>query len=204
MLMDSVMLTFDQYVKDLKITSTGCHIFVFNTDFFGPIIVYPTSSAINMIKITAPISDKYFNKMISVDVIKGKTIGYETDIGILQEQDYISQFNCRVLYNKVFRTLCGFINDISNASVVSRHSQINTDANFYNNVLIRKSDEGAGKYIIDDQVMYVAPCMLPATKSNEIDATGYYINGCDYYVVSFTTHKKTNDVITMMKFLCLK
>jgi len=165
--------------------------------------VYPTSSSINMIKMTAPISDKYLNKMISVDVIKGKTVGYETEIGILSDPSFVNQFNCRSLYNKTFKTLCEFANDIARATTICRHAQVNTDQSFYNDVLIRKSDEGAGKYIMDNQVMYVAPCMLPATKTNEIDITGYYIDGCDYYVASFTTHKKTNDVITMMKFLCL-
>lgn len=203
MIIDSINLIFDQYVKDLKVTSTGAYIYVFNNEFFGTVIVYPTSSAINMIKIQAPMPDRYMNKMISVDVIKGKTIGYETEIGVLDNQDYITQFNCRVMYNKVWKSLYGFIVDINNASSIIRHSQINTDANFYNDIMIRKSDEGAGKFIMDGQVMYIAPCMLPATKSNEIDVTGYYIDNCDYYVASFTTHKKTNDVITMMKFLRL-
>lgn len=200
--MDSIALIFDQYIKDLKITSTGAYIFVFNDMFFGPIIVYPTSSAINMIK-AQTLPDKYMNKMISVDVIKGKTIGYETDIGVLHSQDYITQFNCRAMYDKVWKILYSFVTDINRASTISRHSQVNTDMSFYNNIMIRKSDEGAGKFIMDDQIMYIAPCMLPATKSNEIDVTGYYIDNCDYYVASFTTHKKTNDVITMMKFLRL-
>ena len=57
--------------------------------------------------------------------------------------------------------------------------------------------------IFGDKMMYIAPCMLPGSKSTPLDAIGYYRTGNDYYVASFTTHKPTNDVITLIKFICL-
>jgi hypothetical protein len=51
--------------------------------------------------------------------------------------------------------------------------------------------------------MYTAPCMFPGSKTTGIDVTSYYKTGNDYYISLFNTHKKTGDVVTLMRFLCL-
>jgi hypothetical protein len=199
--MNNLNVIFEQYIKDLKLTTAEDYVYVVRDGYFGDIIFSVSSNALTLIKITTPISDKYINKMIAVDVIKEKTIGYELENGIYLSQEYIHLYNCHEKFKKARNALYGFICDIMNATSISKQNQANTDERFYNDVLLRKSDMGAGKYIMDDKIMYVAPCMLPGSKSTDIDIVSYYTQGNDYYVASFTTHKKTNDIITLMRFI---
>lgn len=199
--MNNLSVVFDQYVKDLKLSASEDYIYVVDHGYVGPIVFSINSNSLNMIKINTPISDKYINKMISVDVIKGKTIGYEFDIGILSDQDYIHQYNCHEKRKRAMNVLYGFTCDIMNATSITKRNQINTDEKFYNDILSRKADMGAGRYVMDNRVMYLAPCMFPGSKSTDIDVVSYYTQGNDYFVASFTTHKKTNDIITLMRFI---
>ena len=193
---------FEKYIKELKLSTLNEYIYIIRDNIFGDVMFSPSSNGISMISCN-DIHDKYFNKMYSVNVFKGKTIGYETDIGVIEGFDNIAYFNAVQKFDKDMRVYNCVRNDISTATNVSYINNLNTDENFYNNILIKKSADGAGKFILDNRVIYVAQTMLPGTKSTPIDAEVYYTNGNDYFTVKFITHKKQNDIYTFMRFLCI-
>ena len=193
---------FEKYIKELKLSTLNEYVYIIRDNIFGDVMFSPSSNGISMISCN-DIHDKYFNKMYSVNVFKGKTIGYETDIGVIEGFDNIAYFNAVQKFDKDMRIYNCVRNDISAATNVSYINNLNTDENFYNNILIKKSADGAGKFILDNRVIYVAQTMLPGTKSTPIDAEVYYTNGNDYFTVKFITHKKQNDIYTFMRFLCI-
>ncbi len=193
---------FEKYIKELKLSTLNEYVYIIRDNIFGDVMFSPSSNGISMISCN-DIHDKYFNKMYSVNVFKGKTIGYETDIGVIEGFDNIAYFNAVQKFDKDMRIYNCVRNDISTATNVSYINNLNTDENFYNNILIKKSADGAGKFILDNRVIYVAQTMLPGTKSTPIDAEVYYTNGNDYFTVKFITHKKQNDIYTFMRFLCI-
>ena len=193
---------FEKYIKELKLSTLNEYVYIIRDNIFGDVMFSPSSNGISMISCN-DIHDKYFNKMYSVNVFKGKTIGYETDIGVIEGFDNIAYFNAVQKFDKDMRIYNCVRNDINTATNVSYINNLNTDENFYNNILIKKSADGAGKFILDNRVIYVAQTMLPGTKSTPIDAEVYYTNGNDYFTVKFITHKKQNDIYTFMRFLCI-
>lgn len=193
---------FEKYIKELKLSTLNEYVYIIRDNIFGDVMFSPSSNGISMISCN-DIHDKYFNKMYSVNVFKGKTIGYETDIGVIEGFDNIAYFNAVQKFDKDMKIYNYVRNDISTATNVSYINNLNTDENFYNNILIKKSADGAGKFILDNRVIYVAQTMLPGTKSTPIDAEVYYTNGNDYFTVKFITHKKQNDIYTFMRFLCI-
>ena len=193
---------FEKYIKELKLSTLNEYVYIIRDNIFGDVMFSPSSNGISMISCN-DIHDKYFNKMYSVNVFKGKTIGYETDIGVIEGFDNIAYFNAVQKFDKDMRIYNCVRNDISIATNVSYINNLNTDEKFYNNILIKKSADGAGKFILDNRVIYVAQTMLPGTKSTPIDAEVYYTNGNDYFTVKFITHKKQNDIYTFMRFLCI-
>ena len=193
---------FEKYIKELKLSTLNEYVYIIRDNIFGDVMFSPSSNGISMISCN-DIHDKYFNKMYSVNVFKGKTIGYETDIGVIEGFDNIAYFNAVQKFDKDMRIYNCVRNDISTATNVSYINNLNTDENFYNNILIKKSADGAGKFILDNRVIYIAQTMLPGTKSTPIDAEVYYTNGNDYFTVKFITHKKQNDIYTFMRFLCI-
>lgn len=193
---------FEKYIKELKLSTLNEYVYIIRDNIFGDVMFSPSSNGISMISCN-DIHDKYFNKMYSVNVFKGKTIGYETDIGVIEGFDNIAYFNAVQKFDKDMKIYNCVRNDISTATNVSYINNLNTDEKFYNNILIKKSADGAGKFILDNRVIYVAQTMLPGTKSTPIDAEVYYTNGNDYFTVKFITHKKQNDIYTFMRFLCI-
>ena len=193
---------FEKYIKELKLSTLNEYVYIIRDNIFGDVMFSPSSNGISMISCN-DIHDKYFNKMYSVNVFKGKTIGYETDIGVIEGFDNIAYFNAVQKFDKDMKIYNCVRNDISTATNVSYINNLNTDENFYNNILIKKSADGAGRFILDNRVIYVAQTMLPGTKSTPIDAEVYYTNGNDYFTVKFITHKKQNDIYTFMRFLCI-
>ncbi len=193
---------FEKYIKELKLSTLNEYVYIIRDNIFGDVMFSPSSNGISMISCN-DIHDKYFNKMYSVNVFKGKTIGYETDIGVIEGFDNIAYFNAVQKFDKDMKIYNCVRNDISTATNVSYINDLNSDENFYNNILIKKSADGAGKFILDNRVIYVAQTMLPGTKSTPIDAEVYYTNGNDYFTVKFITHKKQNDIYTFMRFLCI-
>ena len=193
---------FEKYIKELKLSTLNEYVYIIRDNIFGDVMFSPSSNGISMISCN-DIHDKYFNKMYSVNVFKGKTIGYETDIGVIEGFDNIAYFNAVQKFDKDMKIYNCVRNDISTATNVSYINNLNTDENFYNNILIKKSADGAGKFILDNRVIYVAQTMLPGTKSTPIDAEVYYTNRNDYFTVKFITHKKQNDIYTFMRFLCI-
>ena len=193
---------FEKYIKELKLSTLNEYVYIIRDNIFGDVMFSPSSNGISMISCN-DIHDKYFNKMYSVNVFKGKTIGYETDIGVIEGFDNIAYFNAVQKFDKDMKIYNCVRNDINTATNVSYINNLNTDENFYNNILIKKSADGAGKFILDNRVIYVAQTMLPGTKSTPIDAEVYYTNGNDYFTVKFITHKKQNDIYTFMRFLCI-
>lgn len=200
--MTNACTIFEKYIKELKLSTLNEYVYIIRDNIFGDVMFSPSSNGISMISCN-DIHDKYFNKMYSVNVFKGKTIGYETDIGVIEGFDNIAYFNAVQKFDKDMRVYNCVRNDISTATNVSYINNLNTDENFYNNILIKKSADGAGKFILDNRVIYVAQTMLPGTKSTPIDAEVYYTNGNDYFTVKFITHKKQNDIYTFMRFLCI-
>ena len=200
--MTNACTIFEKYIKELKLSTLNEYVYIIRDNIFGDVMFSPSSNGISMISCN-DIHDKYFNKMYSVNVFKGKTIGYETDIGVIEGFDNIAYFNAVQKFDKDMRIYNCVRNDISTATNVSYINNLNTDENFYNNILIKKSADGAGKFILDNRVIYVAQTMLPGTKSTPIDAEVYYTNGNDYFTVKFLTHKKQNDIYTCMRFLCI-
>lgn len=193
---------FEKYIKELKLSTLNEYVYIIRDNIFGDVMFSPSSNGISMISCN-DIHDKYFNKMYSVNVFKGKTIGYETDIGVIEGFDNIAYFNAVQKFDKDMRIYNCVRNDISTATNVSYINNLNTDEKFYNNILIKKSADGAGRFILDNRVIYIAQTMLPGTKSTPIDAEVYYTNGNDYFTVKFITHKKQNDIYTFMRFLCI-
>ena len=200
--MTNACTIFEKYIKELKLSTLNEYVYIIRDNIFGDVMFSPSSNGISMISCN-DIHDKYFNKMYSVNVFKGKTIGYETDIGVIEGFDNIAYFNAVQKFDKDMRIYNCVRNDISTATNVSYINNLNTDEKFYNNILIKKSADGAGKFILDNRVIYVAQTMLPGTKSTPIDAEVYYTNGNDYFTVKFITHKKQNDIYTFMRFLCI-
>ena len=193
---------FEKYIKELKLSTLNEYVYIIRDNIFGDVMFSPSSNGISMISCN-DIHDKYFNKMYSVNVFKGKTIGYETDIGVIEGFDNIAYFNAVQKFDKDMKIYNCVRNDISTATNVSYINNLNTDENFYNNILIKKSADGAGRFILDNRVIYIAQTMLPGTKNTPIDAEVYYTNGNDYFTVKFITHKKQNDIYTFMRFLCI-
>ena len=200
--MTNACTIFEKYIKELKLSTLNEYVYIIRDNIFGDVMFSPSSNGISMISCN-DIHDKYFNKMYSVNVFKGKTIGYETDIGVIEGFDNIAYFNAVQKFDKDMKIYNCVRNDISTATNVSYINNLNTDENFYNNILIKKSADGAGKFILDNRVIYVAQTMLPGTKSTPIDAEVYYTNGNDYFTVKFIKHNKQNDIYTFMRFLCI-
>ena len=200
--MKNIGLIFGDYVKALKLTASNNYIYAVRNNVFGDIIFSTNSSGINMIN-CRDIHDRYFGKMYSVNVIKGKTIGYERNIGVLEGFDDISEYNAVQVFEKAMFILDSISNDILSADDIQYTNALNSDENFYNNILIKKSADGAGKFILNNRAMYLAQTMLPGSKSTDLDAEMYYKTGNDYYTMKFISHKKQYDVYTFMRFLCI-
>jgi hypothetical protein len=198
--------TLSQSLKDLKTTAIEKYVYTTKDKFFGSIIFSINTTYINFINLDYA-SDEYFNKMISISCIKNGLSGYETNFGVLEQGGYTYQYSCRQTQKKAMEILSSFKEDMSNATFVHKITNLQENERFYNDILLRKSDEGAGKFIISnvtgmsDKVLYIAPCMLPASKTTPLDLVIYDIPGNNYFVVVFISHKNTGDVKTMMRFL---
>lgn len=200
--MTNACTIFEKYIKELKLSTLNEYVYIIRDNIFGDVMFSPSSNGISMISCN-DIHDKYFNKMYSVNVFRGKTVGYETDIGVIEGFDNIAYFNAVQKFDKGMKIYNCIRNDITTATDVSYINNLNADENFYNNILIKKSADGAGKFILDSRAIYIAQTMLPGTKNTPIDAEVYYTNGNDYFTVKFITHKKQNDIYTFMRFLCI-
>lgn len=195
----------ESYLKDLKPTAEENYIYTLNDDFFGKIIFSKNSMCVNMIQLSE-ISDEYLNKVFSINCIKNGIDGFSTWFGVMDSPTYTYQWVARQALNSAVETIKQFKQEMRCASYIGKKCLINEDPEFYNNILIRKSFEGAGRYIfrdnvIGDRAMYIAPCMLPGSKSTPLDCVLYNLDGMTYSTVSFISHKKTNDVITMFRIL---
>lgn len=200
--MDNLNILFSSYIKDLKLSANEEYVYVTRDDFFGDIIFSYNSACLNMTRCDG-ISDKYMNKIISVEAIK-RNFYTEYDFGYLFLQDQILAFNCRRKLFKAMGVLNMFKNDIKMSDNVQHMYKLNDpEQDFYNNILTRKADDGAGRYIFDDKIICIAPCMLPGTKSTDLDVIGYQKTGNDYFVALFNTHKKERDVVTLIRLLSL-
>lgn len=200
--MDNIKTILGSYVSNLKLNSLDTYVYLIRDNVFGDIIFSPNTCGMKTISLN-DINDKYFGKMYSVNAIKDKTFGYETHIGLLDSFNNIEYYNAVHQYNKAMYIYKSILNDIVYADDISYINALNTDENFYNNILTRKSADGVGKFIIDNRVIYLSPTMLPGTKSNDLDAEIYYNKNNDYFTVKFITHKKQCDVNTFMRFLCI-
>lgn len=192
---------FESYVKELKLSATDKYIYVIRNDLFGDIIFSANTNGIKMIR-CVDIHDKYFGKMYSVDVIKNKTVGYESDIGVIEGFDSIARFNAIQIFNRAMSILNSIISDIVNSDNTEYLNYANSNDRFYNDILIKKSADGAKKFIFNNHIMYVAQTMFPGSKSTDLDIETYYKSGNDYYTAKFISHKKY-DVLLFMRFLCL-
>lgn len=199
--MGNINIIFEDYVKDLKLNSEDKYVYVLRDDVFGCIIMSANKSGIVMAQCN-DLHEKYFGKMYSTDVIKGKTMGYEYDIGVLEGFDSVIRFNAIQKYEKAMYIFNCIKMDIVSADSISYVDNLNTDETFYNDILLKKADDGVGKFIIDNRPVYLSPMMLPGTKKTDLDAVTYYKNGNEYFTIKFISHKK-NDVYTFMRFLCL-
>lgn len=200
--MDNLNILFSSYIKDLKLSASEEYVYVTRDDFFGDIIFSYNSSCLNMTRCNG-ISNKYMNKIISVEAIK-TNFYFEYDFGYMFYRDSILAFDCRRKLSKAMEVLNGFKNDIRLSDNVQHMYELNDpEQDFYNNILSRKSGDGAGRYIFGDKVIYMAPCMLPGSKSTGLDAIGYQRNGNDYFVIVFNTHKKERDIMTLIRLLSL-
>ena len=195
-----------QNVKDLKTTAMEKYVYTVRDNFFGDILFSINTTYVNFIKLS-DVSNDYFDKMISIDCIKQGYPGFEIWFGVLDQAGYTYQYACRQTQLKVYRVLASFKEDMMRATFIHKISNLQEDERFYNDILLRKSDDGAGKFIIsnvvgmNDKVLYIAPCMLPASKTTPLDLVIYDIAGCDYFVAAFISHKKTGDITTLMRFL---
>lgn len=200
--MKDIGLILGNYVKELKLTTLDTYVYVVRDKVFGDIIFSANQSGINMIN-CYDIHNKYFGKMYSVNVIKDKTIGYESDIGVLEGFDNIAKYNAIQIFERAMFILNSISNDILTADNVKYSNVLNNDEDFYNNIIAKKSADGAGKFILNDRPTYLAQTMLPGSKSTDLDTEMYYKTGNDYYTVKFISHKKQYDVYTLMRFLCI-
>ena len=195
-----------QYVKDLKTTSLESYVYTSRDDFFGDIIYSYNTCYLSFMNLNI-ISDDYLNKMFSIKCIKDEIPGYELWFGILEQPMYTYTYVCRQWQKQSINMIKDFKKDIQNATFIHKITNLNENEAFYNDILCRKSDEGAGRFVISnvtgmtDKVLYIAPCMLPGSKSTPLDMVIYDIDECGYFVVAFITHKKTGDVTTLMRFL---
>lgn len=201
--MDNIETIFYNYVKDLKPSPLDEYIYVVKNAIFGNIVFIANPTGINMIPCGDKLHDKYYDKMYSINVIKGKTIGYETDIGVLDNFSDIAIYNALQQFRKAMNSLDIVINDIMLADETSYMNSINKDDCFYNNILSKCASDGADKFIINGRPIYISANMLPCSKSTMIDTISYYKTGNDYFTVKFICNKKQNVVYTFMRFLCL-
>lgn len=195
-----------QSVKSLKTTAMEDYVYTLRDDFFGDILFSMNTTYINICRIPN-LSDDYYGKMISIDCAVNEMPGFETWFGVLDSAGYTYQYMCRQKQKKVMSVFNNIKRDIQRTTSVYHINNIHEDEAFYNNILCRKASDGAGRYIIkninwiSDKVLYVAPCMLPGSKKTPLDMTIYEIEGSEYFVVSFTTHKPSGDVKTIMRML---
>lgn len=198
-----------QYVKDLKTTSLEDYVYTSRDDFFGDVIFSYNSCYLNFMSLGI-ISDDYLNKMFSIKCVKDETgtmHGYELWFGVLEQPMYTYTYVCRQWHKQAINQLASFKEDMHRATFIHKIANVNENEDFYNNILCRRSDDGAGRFVISnvtgmtDKVLYIAPCMLPGSKSTPLDMVIYDIADNGYFVVAFITHKKTGDVTTLMRFL---
>lgn len=192
---------FMPYIKDMKLKSTNEYFYIIRDNTLGDVLFVNNPGSVILINCDN-IHEKYLNKMYSVNAILGKTVGYETEVGVLENMDYITKFNAIQLFEKALNCLKSIVMDITTANDIKNISGLNNDEMFYNNVLLNKAADGVSKYILDNRAIYLAPNMLPGTKKTDLDAKIYYTNGNPYFLVEFISHK-SKDVRTFMKFLCL-
>ena len=144
-----------------------------------------------------------FRIIVNNDGSKTCTIvGYESDIGVIERFDSIARFNAIQIFNRAMSILNSIISDIVNSDNTEYLNYANSNDKFYNDILIKKSADGAKKFIFNNHIMYVAQTMFPGSKSTDLDIETYYKSGNDYYTAKFISHKKY-DVLLFMRFLCL-
>lgn len=194
---------FKSYLKSMKIkTNTNKYFYVIRHNIFGNILFVTNPGNIIMTKCDN-LSDKYFNKIYSTDVVYDKTVGFETDIGILENFDSITRYNAVTSFNKSISTLEELSSYIRSCADIDYISGLNNDERFYNDVLLRKTADGASRYILKNKVIYLTPSMLPGTKKTDLDARIYNLNNNYNFIVEFISHKDNLDIQTFMNFLDL-
>ena len=193
------------YVSELKLNASEEYIYLYNSNILGEVIFSINTSSIKCIFNESDIAPKYFNKMYLVNALLGNTIGVDIDeLGIIDGQSQIAQYNAYYTYNKAISQMNGICNDIQCATDISYIPSINQDQLFYNSILSRKASDGEGSYLVLDKYrIYMTPNMIPSSKSTPVDMKIYYTNGNDYILADFISHKKRHEVHTYMRFLLL-
>ena len=106
-------------------------------------------------------------------------------------------------FNKSISTLEELSSYIRSCIDTNYISGLNNDERFYNDVLLRKTADGASRYILKNKVIYLTPSMLPGTKKTDLDARIYNLNNNYNFIVEFISHKDNLDIQTFMNFLDL-
>lgn len=198
---NNIASVFEQYLKDLKPTASEDYLYVLRHKYFGDCVVVQNSTYVNIMSAPINLSDKYFDSMISYRFIKEGVGGYMCQLGILDDISNTYMFKCGIRLSKVKYMLDTFENDIKESSKINQYPLLNENETFFNNILCRKSDEGAGKISLGENMMILAPCMLPGSKTTPLDLITYHRDKRDYYVAVFKTHKPSGDILTLMRML---
>lgn len=190
----------EPYVKDMKLSSSDKYVFTTYTHKYGRVIFCLSENSIRMICLGEYIHDKYMNKVYYVDALTDKAMGYECEIGVVEDTSNIAMIRAYEAQSVAVMVLTNLLTEILNYNV--RYiTDLHNDEKFLNDVLSLRASDGMGKYIKDDLVMMLSPQMLPGTKKNALDAKIYTSSvNTVYYVSEFITHKKF-EVRTFMKFL---
>ena len=200
--MNIINKALSKYVKEMKLSSQDKYVYLLRNQFLGDVLVSMNDYSVKTVEVH-DIAEGYFNKIYSVDYIKGDILGCNIpDVGVLDTIDYITIQNIVYIYQVHMKKLSALISDINVATDIRYANGLNNDEIFYNEILSKRKTDGAGRYILCGRVLYMSPSALPCTKKNDLDAVTYYSPGYPYYIVRFITHKSC-DVNTYFRVMCL-
>lgn len=192
-----------KYVNGMKLTKDDKYVYLIHNDILGGVVLVSVNGwSVQSVPIYDDISTEYINKVYSVPYINGETFGYKSDVGILDTFDYTTVYNIIHQYQTDMKKVSDIVSDITSATDMKLYPLLNNDEVFYNEILMKRKSDGAGRYILGDRVIYLSPSILPGTKKNDLDAMVYSNIQNNYFMVCFTVHKSF-DINMYMRFLNL-
>ena len=153
--MNIINKVLSKYVNGMKLTKDDKYVYLIHNDILGGVVLVSVNGwSVQSVPIYDDISSEYINKIYSVPYINGETFGYKSDVGILDTFDYTTVYNIMHQYQIDMKKVSDIVSDITSATDMKLYPLLNNDEVFYNEILMKRKSDGAGRYILGDRVYY--------------------------------------------------